>query len=146
MKKRSLFICFLMLALVALRAGAEEANSASANRVGGDYKVAKIKKQQHGFTIQFESTVKTGKYDRLILESAHVHEKIAEGSVLRLSAEVDRKKDDGSFEVSQVLLFFPSAQGKTPIWLISKNRPVQRLNGASKYLEMHAPTSDYLVF
>jgi hypothetical protein len=42
-------------------------------------------------------------------------------------------------------LFLPSAQGRVPVWMLSKKGSQFDLRGA-KYLDMHAPVNDYIVF
>ena len=114
------------------------------DKVGGLYKVESIKKKGTSyFEVRFKSTNKTGKFDTLILESDHVHVGVAVGMTLRLSAEILKAKGDTA-EISQVLLFFKRGDSTVPVWLLSrKGNP--GLRGA-RYLEMHAPTSDYVIF
>lgn len=115
-----------------------------AAKVGGNYKVSRIERlgPDH-FVIEFTSTVKSGKHDLLVLESDHVNVAVTKGMELRLSAEVLREKK-GATEVSQVLLFLPKSDTHVPVWLLSRHAKHQELRG-SRYLEMHAPTSDFMV-
>lgn len=120
-------------------------SQAPVKRVGGDYKVTKIQKQNDGhFRIDFESKVKSGRYDHLFLVSDHVNISVQEGSMLRLSAEVMEDSKTAA-EVSQVLLFIPYGETHVPVWMMSARAKNQELK-SSKYIEMHAPTSDYLIF
>ncbi|MCX6128855.1 MAG: hypothetical protein NTX25_07300 [Proteobacteria bacterium] len=113
-------------------------------RVGGQYRVSQIEKiQENDFRIKFTSEPLTGKNDHLVLHSDHVHLSLQEGQVLRLSAEVLSDKAQ-ELEVTQVLLFFPSDQGVTPIWLLSSQHTSADFHGA-RWLDMHAPQSDYLI-
>jgi len=113
-------------------------------RVGGNYKVEQIIKNQNGtFKIIFISTQQTGRFDRLVLESDHVNVAVAEGSQVRLSAEI--LDDQGaSAEVAQLVLFLPSSFGQTPVWLLS-NKASNRELRATKYIDMHMPLNDYFV-
>lgn len=116
----------------------------AAVRVGGNYKVTRVERlAPDHFRIEFTSSVKSGKHDRLILESDHVNVAVSKGMVLRLSAEVLRETK-GATEVSQVLLFLPKNDTHVPVWLLSRNAKNQELR-SSRYLEMHAPTSDFMV-
>lgn len=113
-------------------------------RVGGNYLIKKIeKKSDRYFQITFESVKKTGKFDRLVLDSDHVHFSVKEGQQLRISAEI-AEYTRAEAKVSQVLLFLPHVQGYTPVWILSRNR--RRSLRGSKFLEMHAPQSDYRIF
>jgi len=112
-------------------------------RVGGNYTVSKIERQEAGgFRIEFQSEVKEGPFQTLILESDHVNVGVAIGQKLRLSAEVTGVAGSKA-EVSQVLLFLPNIRGTMPVWMLSK-----RGGGdlkAGRYLEMHAPLADYQI-
>lgn len=113
-------------------------------KIGGLYKVTSIRKQADDhFVVEFTSTQKSGKYDVLVLESDHLHVAVEEGKELRLSAEV-LKEGKNKTEVAQVLLFLPQGDTHVPIWLLSRHAPNSELRG-SRYIEMHAPTSDYLI-
>ena len=114
------------------------------NRVGGVYRVESIKKKNDSsFLIEFKSIEPNGDYDILRLESDHVHVGVSVGMQMRLSAEI-LKEFSSYVEVSQVLLFFKRGASTVPVWLLSK-KSGRGLRGA-RYLEMHAPTSDYVVF
>lgn len=134
----SLFIAFLPLERVLADP------LAKLEKVGGLFRIASIQRLgDKDFRIKFESERKTGKGDVLVLRSDHVHLAMQEGQVLRLSAEVVR---DGSseLEVTQVLMFLPSDQGATPIWLLSTQHTTHDFRGA-RWLEMHAPQADYTI-
>lgn len=114
-------------------------------RVAGEYKVSQIKKQPDGaFQVSFVSKHTTGRFDRLRLVTDHLHLRLKEGLSLKISAEIV-KGSGAAGEISQVLVFLPSSKhSHVPIWMISKAFSGRPLKGA-RYLEMHAPTSDYLV-
>lgn len=112
-------------------------------RVGGTYRVASIEKiADQDFRITFENPAGT-KHRTLLLISDHVHIGVKQGQMLRLSAEILRETKEVT-EISQVLLFLPGQQGATPVWMLSKHSNLE-LRGA-RYLEMHAPSSDYILF
>lgn len=113
-------------------------------RVGGDYKVTSVEKVRDGaFVVEFNSTTPSGKYDVLRLESDHVHVAVKVGQQIRLSAEILSEKGNTA-EVSQMVIFLPSAQGHVPVWLLSKKAPAQD-HPAAKYIEMHNPLNDYVI-
>ena len=74
-----------------------------------------------------------------------MHSNLEEGSKLRLSAEVIRVEAKIA-TVSQLVIFYPSNQGKTPVWMISKSAHSKKNFNASKLIDVHSPQSDYLVF
>jgi len=116
----------------------------STTRIGGTYEVSDIKKRpDNTFAISFQSTTPSGRYDTLYLESDHVHMGLEVGSKLRISAQIleDRGREA---EIAQILIFVPKGTTHVPVWLLSKKAPHLDLK-SSKYLEMHAPTSDYTV-
>jgi hypothetical protein len=96
------------------------------------------------FVIEFRSERSSGRFDTLILQSDHVHVGLKLGSTIRLSAEI-AAEHGGLAEVSQVVLFLPSRQGPTPVWLLSKNAQAKDLR-AAPYIKMHAPQTDYQMF
>jgi len=65
------------------------------------------------------------------------------GQRVRLSAEVLSVSDNVA-EVSQVLLFLRTGQGRVPVWLLSTKAVGGSLN-AARYLEMHVPATDYFI-
>jgi hypothetical protein len=113
-------------------------------RVGGNYTVKSVEqKSGNVFLVKFTAENKSGNFDELELESDHVHVAVKVGRTLRLSAEV-LKTTGPKAEISQVVLFFPNAEGHVPVWLMSNKFPDRDLK-ASKYLEMHAPINDYMI-
>jgi hypothetical protein len=134
----SLLFCFMF-------SGQTLANPlAQVERIGGLFKITRIEKLgDKDFRIKFESEPKTGKHDKLVLRSDHVHLAMQEGQVLRLSAEVLRDKSS-ELEVTQVLLFLPGEHGTAPIWLLSSDHPNRDFRGA-RWLDMHAPQADYTI-
>ena len=114
-------------------------------RVTGDFVVRSITKNASGANdVLFHSVTKTGRLDLLRVRNTSVHFGIAEGDTYRISAEVVTERDIVG-DVSQVMILFPKQGSFEPIWLLSQNYNNKRLRGA-KYLEMHAPSSDYQVF
>jgi len=138
------FLLVMFLSALANAAWAADDEENKIIRVGGDYEVMSIKEKDGGFTIDFQAVTKTGKFDRLRLDSDHVHFAVKEGQKLRLSAEVVAANKDIA-EVSQVLLFLPHDQGALPVWLLSRQAGSADLR-SSRYLQMHAPQADYSVF
>ena len=120
-------------------------SDAKINRIGGTFLVKEIKRQHDGkFQIEFISPDPHSPYRKLILETEHVHIGIQEGATLRLSADVLAIKS-GEAEVSQVVLFIPGRAGDNPVWMLSSRIPAGA-NPPAKLLEMHAPSTDYMVF
>jgi hypothetical protein len=117
-----------------------------AERVSGLYKVSRIEtKPGNEVILHFESESKDGVHDLLVLKSDGLNVKIEEGQVLKLSAEV-LNTSAKEHEITQVLVFLPSNDyGLSPIWLLSKAHETREIRGA-RYLEMHAPGSDFQVF
>jgi hypothetical protein len=144
MRMTLLFIA-LVLTSSSLLLHADQSQQSAPLRVGGTYLVKKIQQSDNGqFKIIFESPEPTGKYDRLILETDHVHVAVTEGATIRLSAEIADEKGKQA-NVSQVLLYLPNPQGDVPVFLLSRKRLPSEL-GAAPYLKMHNPTADYLIF
>lgn len=113
-------------------------------RVGGNYTVFDIRRTDKGtFQIEFHAEQPSGKYGVITLESDHVHVAVTKGQKLRISAEIG-KVSEGVAEATQVLVFVPNIRGPMPVWLLSSRSKGLDLRG-SKYLEMHAPLSDYNV-
>ena len=140
---RSLFSIIVSLAITGV-ALADAEKSGIVERVGGDYRVARIDKLDDGtFLIEFKSLHPSGKFDVIRLNSDHVHVAVKSGDRLRLSAEVLRITGAVA-EASQVLLFLKSSRGRTPVWLLSNRYKPRDLTGSS-YLEMHVPLNDYMI-
>lgn len=142
----SMVLFSIVLTINGAIAGENSNQSAAtkAERVGGNYQVVDIEKKANDtFLITFENEAKSGRYDFLTLESDHVHVGVEKGAKLRISAEILSEKGDRA-EVSQVLLFLPAGDTHIPVWMLSRKVPVDHLRGA-RFLEMHAPTSDYSI-
>ena len=135
----------LMLASLALLA-AQNNTSAELVRVGGEFKVKSIAKTgDHGFLITFTSTDRKSQVQRITLDSAYLHVSVEEGKVLRLSAEVATRQGS-TVAARQILLLLPTPGSYLPVWLLSRSAPaLSDLKGA-KYIDMHAPQSDFLMF
>ncbi len=138
---------FLAIVLSLLTSAASQPQAESNGgilRVGGDYQVGAVTKGRDGsFHIEFRSVQPTGKFDTLTLDSDHVHVAVKIGQKVRLSAEILSEKG-ASAEVAQVVLFLNTAVGRVPVWLLSNRAPDRDLR-ASKYLEMHLPSTDYQI-
>lgn len=115
-------------------------------RVTGHYRVAKIEQlDKETVTVRFEADPKTSRYNSLILTNDQVQLGLKEGQSFRLSAEVIPGVGD-THDITQVLLFMPSSEfGAVPVWLLSSQFGPQEIRGA-RWIEMHAPQSDYRVF
>lgn len=114
-------------------------------RVGGNFRVQRMDRQENGsFRVEFASTQPSGRMDHLILDTDHVHVAVTVGQTIRLSASVLREVDKKTVVVDQVLLFLDRPEGPTPVWLLSKENKRRDLDGA-RYLEMHAPATDFKV-
>lgn len=132
------FILQLFVAMITLA-------TANAVRVSGEFVVKSITADKQGFfTVIFTNTSKSAKIGTLRLETRHLHVAIEQGKRLRLSAEIGKWRGN-VVEARQILVFVPTASSHTPIWLLSRhNTGDKKLQGA-KYLDMHAPQSDFLV-
>lgn len=126
--------------------GAQNNTSTKLVRVGGEFKVKSIQKtKDHSFVVTFASTDSQAKVQEIKLESTYLHVSVEEGKVLRLSAEVATQQGR-VVEAKQILLFLPTASSYLPVWLLSRSAPaLSDLKGA-KYIDMHAPQSDFLLF
>jgi hypothetical protein len=138
---------FLIVTFMTLASWQIQAKEPQVERVGGSYVISKIDRQNDGnFEIQFKSAKPNGVHDTLVLLSDHVHIGLEEGKEVRLSAEILEKRPEYT-EVSQVMVILPrkDSQASNPIWLLSNRVSHEELKGA-KYLEMHAPASDFVIF
>lgn len=135
----------LVLASLALLA-AQNNTSAELVRVGGEFRVKSIEKtKDRGFLITFTSTDRKAQVQEITLDSAYLHVSVEEGKVLRLSAEVASQRGS-TVTARQILLFLPTPGSYLPVWLLSRSAPaLSDLKGA-KYIDMHAPQSDFLMF
>ena len=135
----------LVSASLALLA-AQNNTSAELVRVGGEFKVKSIEKtEDRGFLITFTSTDRKAQVQEITLDSAYLHVSVEEGKVLRLSAEV-ASQQGSTVAARQILLFLPTPGSYLPVWLLSRSAPaLSDLKGA-KYIDMHAPQSDFLMF
>jgi hypothetical protein len=114
-------------------------------RAGGEYSVARIDRNLDGsYVVEFRSPKASGRFDTLILHSDHVHVGVKVGSTVRLSAEVAAEIGPLA-EVAQVVMYLPSNQGPSPVWLLSRNRQHRDLK-AARYKDQHDPRSDYRMF
>jgi hypothetical protein len=141
------FAIFALSAAPGTNANTEDPKQkqATAERVGGDYRIESIQRHDDGtFTVMFQAIVPTGKFDRIRLDCAHLHLGVKEGDVLRISAEI-LTAAGAEAQASQVLVFVDTQQGPAPVWLLSNKVSTKELNGA-RYLEMHLPATDYMIF
>jgi hypothetical protein len=117
-------------------------------KVGGKYRVEEMKRIADDlFAVSFVAVEPSGKFDRLIFHTQHLHLGIEQGQVLQISADVRQVKSDGAeAEVAQVVLFLPSREGATAIWMLSKDiDPGVGALQLRDYLKLHSPQSDYRI-
>lgn len=113
-------------------------------RIMGTYAINSVEKlAPKYFRIEFKSLHKTGQFDTLKLDADHVHLSLSEGSIMELRGEIIGLSD-GVAELSQALVSIRLADRAVPVWLLSRHYLGRELRSA-RFLEMHAPTSDYLV-
>ncbi len=126
--------------------GTQDNPSAKLVRVGGEFKVKSIvKTKELGFVVTFVSTDRKAQVQKITLESSYLHVSVEEGKVLRLSAEVAAQQGN-VVEARQILLFLPTPTSYLPVWLLSRSAPaLSDLKGA-RYIDMHAPQSDFMLF
>ena len=114
-------------------------------RVSGEFIIKSITADKRGFfTVIFTNTAENAKINTLRLETRHLHVAIEQGKRLRLSAEVSKWRGN-MVEAKQILVFVPTASSHTPIWLLSRHSSSDKKLQGAKYLDMHAPQSDFLV-
>jgi hypothetical protein len=122
-----------------------QAQQGEVTRIAGDYRVAEIQPIHQGNSFRITFVHEAGEpYERLILESDHIHVGIEQGQTIRLAAEVLEEHEKYA-EIAQVLLFLPTDYGQTPVWMLSRKKPSLELRGAP-LIEMHAPAADYAIF
>lgn len=117
-------------------------------KVGGKYRVEEMKRIADDlFSVAFVAVEPSGKFDRLIFHTQHLHLGVEQGQVLQISADVRQVKSDGAeAEVAQVVLFLPSREGATAIWMLSKDiDPGVGALQLRDYLKLHSPQSDYRI-
>lgn len=113
-------------------------------RVSGDFRLKEFKPLPYGGgTMIFQAEHQTGRFDELHLEARQSHLALEKGKVFHLSAEVVAVQGSVA-EASQILIQFSKGDQKIPVWLLSSKYPGMPLRGA-RYLEMHAPSNDYLL-
>jgi hypothetical protein len=129
-------------AIFLMHTGEMFAQDSNVHRVRGIYQVKQIEKlTDGGFSIAFSAVDQSAFIAELHLESDHVHFSLKEGERIKLSADVVTINAK-SAECRQLVIFMPHVQGYTPIWLISRKFPPTD-STAARYLEMHAPQSDF---
>lgn len=150
MKKSILILCGVLILGSGIWSGPARAASEQvrADKVGGTYELIRARPLEDGgyevvFHAEGRDAENPGRFSRLVLYTDHLHAGFDTGDRLRLSAEIHKDHGDWA-EVSQVLLFLPARDTTVPVWLLSRNVRFGGLHGA-RYLEMHAPTSDYIV-
>ncbi|MBP9706235.1 MAG: hypothetical protein KBD78_01225 [Oligoflexales bacterium] len=114
-------------------------------QVGGTYKIEAINKYVGGVKVIFVSSSSADKYQRLILDTQHIHIGLDVGDELRISSEVE-SINKSTINIRQVLVFLPAVESHTPVWLTSKNLLVPDFFSNKNILKMHVPQSDYLIF
>ncbi len=120
------------------------AESDSTSRITGEFKIDKITKiSPDSYRIVFTNLDKSEPHETLFLDSNQIHMGLSEGQTLRLSAEVFQRNPK-TWEITQVLVFLKTTNSHIPVWLISQTHGPKELRGA-RYIEMHAPTSDFLI-
>ena len=136
----------LLVLISLLLLGAQNNTAAKLMRVGGEFRVKSIQQtKDHSFVVTFASTDSKAKVQEIKLESTYLHVSVEEGKVLRLSAEVATQQGR-IVEAKQILLFLPTSSSYLPVWLLSRSAPtLSDLKGA-RYIDMHAPQSDFLLF
>lgn len=145
MSKVFTFISLFAALALAGSGFSQEVPKEKVERVSGQYKLERIeKKVDNEYVLHFTAETKDGVHDQLVLNSEGMNVKIAEGQVVKLSAEVIASSAK-EHEITQVLLFMPSQEyGLTPIWMLSRTHETHEIRGA-RWLEMHAPQADYQV-
>jgi hypothetical protein len=108
-------------------------------KIGGEFLIKSIEKENSSFVVVFKA--QDGGKD-LVLHTDHIHVGLQTGSKLRLSAEVTH--EGNVLEINQVMVFMPIAEGVKPIWMLSRTFKNGYL--PSRYIEMHDPQSDYILF
>ena len=113
-------------------------------KVSGRFLVTAIENNDDGTSnISFRSTLATGRFDILVIRRTHRHFKIEKGANYKISAEIVKEEGETG-EASQLLVFLVANDSTAPVWLLSEKYAQKDLRGAS-YIEMHSPTSDYIL-
>lgn len=141
------FVRVLFLAIVILT---QPGIAGLMERTGGDYFLSEVSNRcgaqrlsRRCYRIVFKSKVRTGRFDRLILDSDHMSSHLEVGSEVRLSAEIAVDKGEVA-EISQVVIFAKKPDGTPPVWLLSGKHKAGP-GPAARYLEMHSLQSDFSI-
>ena len=137
--KRSHFLCMAIFFVFLVAVPNSWGQQSVLLKVGGDFFIKSIEIRKGSYDVTFAS-VDGGK--DLILHTDHVHAGLQKGSKIRLSAEV--MGEGAVLEVNQVMIILPIPEGVKPVWMLSKN--FKGGDAPSRYLEMHDPQSDYVLF
>lgn len=119
------------------------------NRVKGLYKIAKITKfSERDFLTVFayagEVSASDDRPQDILLRTNHMHLALQEGETFEIAAEVAKKSKQGIL-AAQVMVNIETPTSKVPVWLLSSQYGTNDLRGA-RYIDMHAPVSDFMVF
>lgn len=134
------FIIFFFVYAVFLRGSFAQTENGTVERIGGDFKVARIDKIVNGFRVHFKSKIEA-EIPEIILISDHIHARVKEGDVIRLSADVVRVEGKVAY-ASQVLVFLTGDQGEVPVWMTATGA---QLIIDRDFLKMHSPSNDYFI-
>jgi hypothetical protein len=132
-------LVYAFLGLILMASPVSWGQQAVLLKVGGEFLVKSIERKNNTYSVIFTSG--DGGKD-LILHTNHVHGGLQQGSKIRLSAEVTQ--EGPLLEVNQVMVFLPIPEGVKPVWMLSKS--FKGGENPARYIEMHDPQSDYVLF
>lgn len=135
---------FLMIVLSFVAISLQAAEPPSPAKIRGSYAISSIEqKGPSEYLVRFVPE-KPSDGPILSLKTSNLHSRLKAGVSLDLVADLV-KSTGGEAEASQVMVMFKVAGARVPVWLISKDYGPRNLRG-DRYLDMHAPTTDFLVF
>ena len=114
----------------------EENAKPQPQQVSGVYQVLEVQKQGESYWTVFKNT-QGEDAPTLVIKSASHPVSLQVNGVYELQAEVLRSSKT-LMEAGQILLFFPTPQGKTPVFLLSTEQKTVSLNNVP-LLRLHHP-------
>lgn len=110
---------------------------------------AMSKAATRGFILDFQefSVMQAAATPRHIeLEVGDLYANLAIDGIYEIDALIMGKTDSTHLLASQITVFMPSPEGKTPIILLSKKFPAPVSIKSSSFIKYHAPQSDFRIF
>jgi hypothetical protein len=146
MKKAWMFLSLYFIFCLPIYGGqVEKTMEKKSTDIEGVFKVSAIENKTGYYIIKFSPVEAKKDSEDMFFETDLLNSWIKVGEKLKIYTSISRDQVSKKLKTAHVLVTLPMPRGEVKMWLLSRNQKDFDFKSA-KYLNMHSPHTDYLIY